>query len=170
MFLIETDQGRGKCRVRLCFGVSTLDVLPLFHLHLRILVIFLFLQQYHCSICLKSIANQESFVRHMNFLHSEKIVLYLCPICNQGIRWPKNFPSHYEKVHNMSYQDGLAMIKSLKTTTVDNKGKKIPIDHQVGKIVKLSIFLGYYGGPNPMTTSSVDEDDSVIHDTYINDS
>lgn len=51
------------------------------------------------------------------------MVLYVCPDCDQGIRWQKNFPSHYEKVHKKKYEEGLAMIKFLGTRIVDNKGE-----------------------------------------------
>lgn len=66
----------------------------------------------------------------MEVLHKEKSVLYLCPICQHGIRWPKNFPTHYEKVHHLSYGDGLAMIKTLETRIVDNKGKQLKIQSE----------------------------------------
>lgn len=83
--------------------------------------IFIF-QQFFCDICLKSIENHDNYRRHMEVLHSESIVLYLCPLCDLELRWPKNFPAHYEKSHHKSYQEGLEMAKSLKTRVVVIKG------------------------------------------------
>lgn len=74
----------------------------------------------------------------MNVLHKDQSVLYICPICQHGIRWPKNFPSHYQKVHHLDYEEGLAMIKSLDTKIVENKGKQFNFKSKI--LLKLSIF------------------------------
>ncbi|XP_031633605.1 E3 SUMO-protein ligase RanBP2-like [Contarinia nasturtii] len=78
--------------------------------------------QHYCPICLKSIGNQENLNRHVEVLHSEKTVLYVCPICNLGLRWAKNFPTHGTKYHGMTHQDGLNKMKSLQIKVVDNSG------------------------------------------------
>lgn len=76
-----------------------------------------------CTVCLKTFESQENLLRHISIVHAKKTVEYICPICDLGIRWVKNFPNHYEKVHHKKYKEGLELIKTLKTRVIDNKGK-----------------------------------------------
>lgn len=78
----------------------------------------------------------------METSHKEKILLYLCPVCDLGFRWPNNFPTHYEKMHHFKYQDGLAMIKSLKTKVIDNKGKQL--NNNFKNVLKSPIYFSIF--------------------------